>query len=135
MQNNTQTFSDLVDSTFLKIFKKNDNSFLIGLGANDPKSIFNTTKSVVKHYPKRVYDMPISESAVTGIVIGASLRGLKPIMIHQRLDFALLSFEQIINQAAKWFYMFDGKLPVPILIRMIVGRGWGQGPQHSQNLI
>ena len=134
MQNNSQTFSDLVDLTLLKIFRKNKNSLLIGLGANDPKNIFNTTKSVVKYYPKRVYDMPISESAVTGIIIGASLRGLKPIMVHQRLDFALLSFEQIINQAAKWFYMFDGKLPVPILIRMIVGRGWGQGPQHSQSL-
>ena len=55
-------------------------------------------------------------------------------MVHQRLDFALLSLDQIVNSAAKWFYMFGGKTPVPIVIRMIVGRGWGQGPTHSQSL-
>jgi pyruvate dehydrogenase E1 component beta subunit len=55
-------------------------------------------------------------------------------LIHQRIDFALLSMDQIVNNAAKWHYMFNGKSSVPIVIRAIVGRGWGQGPQHSQNL-
>ena len=55
-------------------------------------------------------------------------------MNHQRLDFALLSIDQIINNAAKIHYMFGGQLTCPIVIRMIVGRGWGQGPTHSQNL-
>ena len=61
-----------------------------------------------------------------GIVTGSALNGLKPILVHQRLDFALLSMEQIINQAAKWYYMFDGKKSIPIVIRMIVGRGGGK---------
>ena len=55
-------------------------------------------------------------------------------MVHQRLDFALLAVEQIVNQAAKWHYTFDGQLRVPLVIRMLIGRGWGQGPTHSQNL-
>jgi pyruvate dehydrogenase E1 component beta subunit len=55
-------------------------------------------------------------------------------MTHQRVDFAILSIEQIVNQAAKWHYMFGGLMRVPLVIRMIVGRGWGQGAQHSQSL-
>ncbi|GAG02617.1 unnamed protein product, partial [marine sediment metagenome] len=57
-----------------------------------------------------------------------------PIMTHQRIDFALLAIEQIVNQAANWHYMFGGQMRVPMVIRMIIGRGWGQGPQHSQSL-
>ena len=78
--------------------------------------------------------MPASENALTGFALGSSLNGLKPILVHQRADFALLSLDQIINGAAKWMYMFGGTQNVPITIRMIIGRGWGQGPTHSQNL-
>lgn len=134
LSKNIITFAEAVDLTLLKLFKENKNTFLIGLGANDPKGIFGTTKSITKKYSKRVFDMPLSENSMTGIVLGSSLQGYRPILVHQRLDFALLSMEQIINQAAKWNYMFDGKKSIPIIIRMIVGRGWGQGPQHSQSL-
>ena len=135
MQNKKNiSFSEGIDLTLYKIFKSNNNAILIGLGANDPKAIFGTTATVKTKFPKRVLDMPLSENSMTGIVTGSALNGLKPIMVHQRLDFALLSMEQIINQAAKWYYMFDGKKSIPIVIRMIVGRGWGQGPQHSQSL-
>lgn len=131
---NIVTFAEAIDLTLLKLFKENKNTFLIGLGANDPKGIFGTTKSITKKFSKRVFDMPLSENSMTGLLLGSSLSGFRPILVHQRLDFALLSMEQIINQAAKWNYMFDGKKSVPIIIRMIVGRGWGQGPQHSQSL-
>jgi len=80
-------------------------------------------------------DAPLSENALTGMIIGAALGGMRPILTHQRVDFALLSMEQVVNQAAKWYYMFDGRGgTVPIVIRMVVGRGWGQGPQHAQSL-
>jgi pyruvate dehydrogenase E1 component beta subunit len=55
-------------------------------------------------------------------------------MTHQRVDFMLLALDQIINNAAKWHYMFGGLMKIPIVIRLLVGRGWGQGPQHSQSL-
>ena len=77
---------------------------------------------------------PTSESALTGICIGAATRGLKPVLSHQRVEFSLLSIEQIINQAAKWNFMSGGKQKVPLVIRLIIGKGWGQGPQHSQSL-
>ena len=135
MQNKKNiSFSTGIDLTLYKIFKLSNKAILIGLGANDPKAIFGTTQTVKTKFPKRVLDMPLSENSMTGVTIGASLRGLKPILVHQRLDFAMLSMEQIINQAAKWYYMFDGQKNIPLIIRMIVGRGWGQGPQHSQSL-
>jgi pyruvate dehydrogenase E1 component beta subunit len=108
---------------------------VMGLGVPDPKGVFGTTVGLQEEFGKsRVFDIPCSENAVTGVAIGAALGGYRPILTHQRVDFALLSVEQIVNQAAKWRYMFGGRMNVPLVIRMIVGRGWGQGPQHSQAL-
>lgn len=108
---------------------------VIGEGVPDPKAIFSSTAGLQEKFgAKRVFDMPLAENGITGVCIGAALNGLRPVMIHQRIDFAMLAMDQIINNAAKWHYMFDGNGSVPIVIRMIVGRGWGQGPQHSQSL-
>ena len=116
--------------------KKDKNVLLIGLGVDDPKGIFGTTKGLNKIFKKgeQVFDFPTAENAMTGIAIGASISGKKPIIVHQRVEFSLLSVEQIINQAAKWFFMSGGTSNSPIVIRLIIGRGWGQGPQHSQSL-
>lgn len=108
---------------------------VIGEGVPDPKAIFNTTAGLSEKYGgRRVYDMPLAENGMTGVCIGAALSGMRPVMVHQRVDFALLAMDQLVNNAAKWHYMFDGKASVPLVVRMIVGRGWGQGPQHSQSL-
>lgn len=109
--------------------------YVMGLGVPDPKAIFGSTAGLQEKYgSERVMDMPLSENAMTGVAIGSALRGMRPILTHQRLDFLLLSLDQIINNAAKWHYMFGGKQSVPIVIRAVIGRGWGQGPQHSQSL-
>lgn len=109
--------------------------YVMGLGVPDPTGIFGTTTGLLeKHGPKRVYDIPISESGVTGIAVGSALVGMRPVMTHMRLEFSMLALDQMANQAAKWHYMFGGQACVPLTIRMIIGRGWGQGPQHSQSL-
>jgi pyruvate/2-oxoglutarate/acetoin dehydrogenase E1 component len=106
-----------------------------GLGVTDPKAVFGTTAGLEKRFgSERVFDMPTSENAMTGVAVGAALDGIKPVMTHQRLDFFLLALDQLINGAAKWHYMFGSQKSVPITIRLIIGRGWGQGPTHSQNL-
>jgi pyruvate dehydrogenase E1 component beta subunit len=108
---------------------------VMGEGVPDPKSIFKTTEGLREKYgPARVFDTPLSENGITGVCIGAALTGMRPILVHQRIDFALLSMDQLVNNAAKWHYMFGGVSSVPMVIRMIIGRGWGQGPQHSQGL-
>jgi pyruvate dehydrogenase E1 component beta subunit len=109
--------------------------YIMGLGVTDPKGIFGTTLGLEKKFgSKRVLDMPVAENGMTGIAIGSTLVGMRPILTHQRVDFMILSLDQIINNAAKWHYMFGRKMKVPIVIRILVGRGWGQGPQHSQSL-
>lgn len=114
---------------------KDPKVFVFGLGVSDPAAIFGSTQNLYEKYgAKRVIDMPISENAMTGVALGAALAGMRPVMTHLRLEFALLAIDQIVNQAAKWHYMFGGRASVPMVIRMIVGRGWGQGAQHSQSL-
>ena len=108
---------------------------LIGLGVPDPKGIFGTTLGLQEKFGKdRVFDAPTSESALSGIVLGASITGMRPVIVHQRVEFSLLGIEQIVNQAAKWSYQSGGMMNAPLVIRLIIGKGWGQGPQHSQSL-
>jgi len=71
---------------------------------------------------------------MTGIALGAALNGVYPIISHIRSDFVLLSANQIINLIAKYKYMFGGLFEVPLMIRTVIGRSWGQGAQHSQSL-
>ena len=108
---------------------------VMGLGVPDPKGVFGSTLGLQeRHGSTRVFDIPLSENAVTGVALGCATTGLRPVLVHQRVDFTLVSFEQILNQLAKWRFMFGGRLSAPVVIRMVVGRGWGQGPQHSQSL-
>lgn len=106
-----------------------------GLGITDPKAVFGTTANLAQRFGvERVFDTPTSENAMTGVAIGAALNGIKAVVTHQRLDFFLLAMDQLVNGAAKWHYMYGGQNSIPITIRLIIGRGWGQGPTHSQNL-
>lgn len=129
------TFAKAINEAIDLCLKKDPAVYIMGLGVPDPKGIFGSTLNLVqKHGSNRVFDMPVSENGMTGIAIGAAITGMRPVMTHQRMGFALLATDQIINNAAKWHYMSGGKLSVPLTIRMIIGRGWGQGAQHSQNL-
>jgi len=113
---------------------KDESVIVIGEGVPDPKGIFGTTLGLSEQFNDRVFDMPVAENGMTGVCIGAALSGMRPVMVHQRIEFALLAMDQLINNAAKWNYMFDGQNSVPLVVRLIIGRGWGQGPQHSQSL-
>jgi len=109
--------------------------YLLGEGVADPGGIFGTTKGLIDEFGSdRVVEMPVSENGLTGIAIGTALMGQRPVMTHQRVDFALLCLEQLFNTAAKSHYVTAGKHSVPLTVRMVIGRGWGQGPQHSQSL-
>ena len=109
--------------------------YVMGLGVPDPKGVFGTTLGLQEKFgSERIMDTPTSENAMTGVAIGTAIRGMRPILTHQRVDFFLLALDQLINNAAKWHYMFGDQITTPIVIRLIMGRGWGQGPQLSQSL-
>lgn len=128
-------FSEAINDAIHIAMKKYKNVIVLGLGSEDPKRVFGTTNGLLERFGSdRVFDIPTSENAITGITLGASINGLRPILSHQRVEFSLLSLEQIINQISKWSFMNNGKKKVPLVIRLIIGRGWGQGPQHSQSL-
>lgn len=128
-------FSEAINRAISHSMTNDDGVICFGLGVTDPKNVFGTTTGLLESFGEhRVFDVPCSENALTGIGIGASIGGIKPIMVHQRLDFFLLAMDQLVNNAAKWHYMFGSQSSVPITIRLILGRGWGQGPTHSQNL-
>jgi len=112
----------------------NPNAFIMGQGVDDFRGIFGSTTDLARKYgPKRVFDLPLMEEGMTGIAIGAALVGDYPITTHIRADFAFLAMNQIINLASKYSYMFGGIMTCPMLIRVVVGRSWGQGAQHSQS--
>lgn len=108
--------------------------FVMGLGVTYPNGADGTTAGLVEKYPNRVFDMPCSENAATGLCNGAAYTGMRPILVHGRVEFAVFGFDQIVTQAAKWNYMFGGNSPLPLVIRISVGRRWGDGPQHTQVL-
>jgi acetoin:2,6-dichlorophenolindophenol oxidoreductase subunit beta len=107
---------------------------LFGLGITDPKRFFGTTEGLLEKFgPDRLIECPTSENAYLGHAYGLALGGFKPVVHFQRMDFMLYAFDQLVNNAAKWSSMFSGD-GVPFVIRALVGMGWGQGSQHSQNL-
>jgi pyruvate/2-oxoglutarate/acetoin dehydrogenase E1 component len=128
-------FSEAINDAMIQAMEADNKVFCYGLGVDDPKRIFGSTNELKERFgSSRVFDVPASENALMGIGVGAALGGYRPIFVNQRFDFILLAMDQIVNAAAKWRYMFGGKNKVPMVLRVVVGRGWGQGPTHSQCL-
>ena len=132
MSNNT--YRESIAQAMKEAMDYSPNTIIIGQGVTDFKGIFGTTLGLDQLYPNRIVETPIAEDSIAGICIGAALNGLYPINTHIRADFGLLIFNQLINLAAKYRYMFGGLFEVPMLFRMVIGRSWGQGAQHSQSL-
>jgi pyruvate/2-oxoglutarate/acetoin dehydrogenase E1 component len=123
-----ETIAHAIHSTL----ERDPKAIVLGEGVADQKGIFGTTKLAHDAFPDRVIETPLSENMLTGALAGLAHNGYHPIYVHARAEFSLLAFEHMVNTIAKWPWLHDGK-PLPIIIRMLVGRGWGQGPTHSQS--
>lgn len=135
MHNQFTTFAEQINVAQHQAMQDDAGMICMGLGIDDPKAIFSTTAGLQQTFgSERVFDTPTAENAMTGIAIGAAIAGTRVLMTHQRVDFFLLAMDQLVNNAAKWHYMFNGTMQVPLTIRLIIGRGWGQGPTHQQSL-
>ncbi len=129
------SFREAIREAQMQMLQKDESVFILGEGVDDPGGIFGSTLGLCEKFGKdRVMDIPIAENGLTGIAIGAAIAGMKPIFVHMRMDFLPMCMDQIINHAAKLHYMTGGKVNVPLIIRSIIGRGWGSAAQHSQAL-
>lgn len=109
--------------------------FLIGQGVKSPWYVGNTAQGLLQHFgPSRVIDTPVSENSMTGAAVGAALAGMRPVVVHPRMDFMFYAFDPIINEAANWSYMNGGRASVPVVFWGIINRGGEQAAQHSQAL-
>ena len=135
MKTQKYNYGTAILSAFEYLLKNYKETFVIGQGVWSPWYVGNSMTDLDKKFGKdRVIDTPISESATTGAAIGASLAGMKPIVVHPRMDFMLYAMDTIVNQAAKWSHMFGGQAHPGVTIRSIINRGGEQGAQHSQAL-
>ncbi len=129
------TYSQAIREATQKEMRRDPSVFMMGQGIDDFKGFYGTAKGLVQEFgADRVFDTPLSEDAMTGVAIGAALAGMRPIHTHIRMDFMMLAMNQIVNMAAKMRYMYGGTVKVPLVIRCVIGRSWGQGAQHSQGL-
>src|SRR6186997_1617286 len=109
--------------------------FLFGLDVDDHKAIQGSTRGLLEKFgSERVFTTPLSEDAMTGVAIGAAMAGLRPIHVHIRMDFLMLCMNQLVNMASQAHYMYGGTVKVPMVVRCMIGKSWGQGAQHSQAL-
>lgn len=128
-------YSEALNEALEQAMELDSSVFAMGCGVDDEGGIFGSTKGAFQKFgPSRVMDTPLAENAIAGIGVGAAIMGKRPVIVHARNDFLFLATDQIINHAAKWNIMSGGLLKCPLVIRAIVGRGWGQAAQHSQSL-
>ena len=125
------TYQQAINDAITEEMAKNSNVFVIG----GETKMFGSLDGLYQRFGgDRVITTPISEDATTGLVLGAALAGMRPIQVHIRVDFMLLAVNQIVNMISNASFGSVGKQDVPIVIRAVVGRGWGQGYQHSKSL-
>jgi len=127
------TYSQALNEALVTAMEIDQTVFALGQGVDDPSGMFGVTKGLQEKFgEERVFDTPLSEEGLTGICVGAAMSGMRPVYFHNRPDFLILAFSQIVNHAAKVHWVDNGKSRAPMVIWAAIGRGWGSGSQHSQ---
>jgi pyruvate dehydrogenase E1 component beta subunit len=127
------TYAEALREAHAQLLASDPRVFVFGQGLWSPWYVGSSMRDLDKEFGRdRILDSPVSENATTGAAVGAALAGMRPIVVHPRMDFMLLAVDPIVNQAANWSYMFAGKLGAPVVIRAIINRGGEQAAQHSQ---
>lgn len=129
------SFCDALNEATRQEMERDPSVFVYGIGVPDHKKIFGSTAGLAEQFgPERCFDTPLCEETMTGFGLGAAIGGMRPIHVHIRVDFLVLAMNQLINMISSYTYSTLGKTRVPLVIRAVVGRGWGQGYQHSKSL-
>jgi pyruvate dehydrogenase E1 component beta subunit len=114
--------------------RRDPDVFVMGQDVGVFQGSFKVTEGLLDEFgDKRVIDTPISENSMVGMGVGAAMAGLRPVVELMTVNFALLALDQIVNHAASIPYMFNGRVRVPLVIRMPGGGGHQLGPTHSHS--
>jgi pyruvate dehydrogenase E1 component beta subunit len=129
----TLQYSLAINEALHQMMEADSSVFLIGQGVKSPWYVGNTALGLLERFGEgRVIDTPVSENAITGAAVGAAITGMKPVVVHPRVDFMMYAMDPIINEAANWFYMNGGRVCVPVVFWGIINRRGEQAAQHSQ---
>jgi len=118
-------FTDAIKFAHLKNLARNKKNIVLGLGMTYPN------EGLYEKFKNQVFDTPVSEMSITGMAVGLASQGFRPCIVHGRVEFAMLAFDQIFTHASRWDYMFGGNYKCPVTFRIAIGRQWGNGPQHT----
>ena len=131
----TKSYAEAINDALNQAMELSEDVVVLGQLVDYQSGVFGTTTGLVDKYgPERVQDFPVAEAQMTSTGIGAAMVGIRPVLVHQRIDFMPYSFDAIINWLSLLRFKSNGKTNLPVTIRAIVGKGWGQGPQHSKSL-
>ena len=129
----TTTYKEAINRAIGDALDADEDVFFLGEDVGAAGGAFKTSVGLQERFGEsRVLDTPISEQAIVGLAIGAAMKGLRPLAEIMFADFVGVAFDQIANQLAKYRYMTDGQVTLPVTIHMASGGGAGFGAQHSQ---
>ena len=126
------TYLEAIRTALGKLLAEDPRVFLYGQDIGSFGGAFKVTQGLAKKFPDRVLDAPLSEDAIVGMAIGASIEGMRPIVEMQFADFSTCGFNQIVNHAATMYYRTE--VNCPIVVRLPAGGTSGGGPFHSQSM-
>src|SRR4051812_25302035 len=127
------SYCDAINEALRQEMARDPSVLTFGLGLPDHKRMFGSTAGLVEQFgADRCFDTPLCEDTMTGFALGAAINGLRPGQAHIPVGFLLLAMNQVVNMVAKFRFSTLGKVKVPLVIRAVIGRGWGQGYQHSK---
>ena len=128
------TYAQAINQGMHQAMKLSNNVMVMGQLIDYKPGVFGTTVGLIKKFgKKRVRDFPVAESLMTSVGIGAAVAGQRVVLVHIRIDFMMYALDAIVNWLSLWRFKSNNESNVPLVIRAIVGRGWGQGPQHSKS--
>lgn len=129
------TYCEAINQALRQEMERDPTVFVYGISINSHSRVFGTTANLVEQFgSERCFETPICEETMLGFGLGAAINGLRPVHVHLRIDFLLLAMNQLLNMVSNYNYTTGGKVKIPLVIRAVVGRGWGQGSQHSKSL-
>ena len=129
------SYRQALNEAMYQEMERDPSVFVYGIDVADHKRVFGSTEGLFEKFvPDRCFSTALSEDAMTGFGLGAAINGMRPIHVHMRVDFMLLAMNQLANMVSSYRYMSCGQLKVPLVVRAVIGRGWGQAFQHSKTM-